>query len=372
MSSSSSSSLSSSSSKASSSFIALTVTTSLFFAINFAMIYYELLSHDNGQYIKIKNKRITPKKKLCNASSSSSLSSCPNELNTPQSLNIDDIDFGSALKTTDKKPMNNTNALIDDLENIVNEMNEKDLHLNIQKYTNNSYQKESNLSIEITSPNMKDFENDFEKDMEDQIIMAISPNREVEKIFDFNSSYINKNNNNNDDDNNNNNNNNEEENNRMSTLMTPDTSFMMLPSPVNISTVKSKSRKNAQLSTTRSQSNTPMSVLSPLTIDNSLNYCHESDLLTPETIRSEFEESKIIGFSAIKQLPMELMDYSLDSDFGQGSDVEESPVKPIRNSTMTKITRNTKATLMTGPTPVPYFKNFNGMDIENINQNICK
>jgi hypothetical protein len=251
--------------------------------------------------------------------------------------------------------MDITNDVIDDLEHLVNEIREKDIHNNIQNYTYN----EKNQSIEMTSPNTI---NNEDNELEVHLIMSISPNREVEKVFTFNNNNNNANNNNKEEE--------EQENSRMS-LMTPNTSFMMLPPPINISTVKSKSKKSS-FNIIKSQNNTLMSVLSPLTVDNSFNHCHEShDLLTPETIRSEFEESKIIGYSAIKQLPMDLMDYSLDSDFGQGSDVEVSPVKPIKNSTMTKITHTTKATLLTGPTPVPFLKNFTGiMDIENINQNV--
>jgi hypothetical protein len=66
---------------------------------------------------------------------------------------------------------------------------------------------------------------------------------------------------------------------------------------------------------------------------------------------------------------MDLMDYSLDSDWGQGSDIEESPVKPIRNSTMTKITRTTYATsLKTGPTPIQFFPYRENK--ENLNYNL--
>jgi hypothetical protein len=370
----SSSSSSSTTTTTTSSLLALTITTGLFFAVNVARLYYEennkSFYSDLEDIVKTainnvitttkdikKVTSITPKKKICNivsstneSSSSSSVnesssSTSINELNTPPSLNIDDVDFGTYLETTDKKKMNITNDIIDDLDNLVKQMEEKENHIY------NNYQKTKKLSIEITSPKIND---NNENDIEDQLIMSISPNREIETAF-------------------NNNNNIEEEllNSSKMSLMTPNSSFMILPSPINISTVKSKTKKSSLLNTIKSQNNTPMSsvnisALSPLTVDNSFNHCHET-LLTPDTVRSEFSESKIIGFSAIKQLPMDLMDYSLDSDFGQGSDVEESPVKPIRNSTMTKNTRTTKATMITRPTPVPFFYNK-----ENSNNNFIR
>lgn len=288
------------------------------------------------------------------SSSSSSTTSTP-------SLSIDDVNFGSLLKSGKKSGNNSVNATVDIIENLeylVNEINDKNFN-NVEKYIEKI--SSSPKSLNINEINKESIEQDL-------LLNGLSPHREVETIFSFDdddiatsildTSIISK-------------------------IRTPlRVNSSLLPSPIDISTVKTnKSRKSHYIASKNSSScpNTPDSVLSELTPNQSIRQesNQQNELMTPCSARSEFSESKIIGFSAMKKLPMELMDYSIDSDWGQGSDVEEEEVKPIRSSTMTKITRITKTTALTGPTPIQFNnhiknKGYNTIceNNENININV--
>lgn len=288
------------------------------------------------------------------SSSSSSTTSTP-------SLSIDDVNFGSLLKSEKKSANNSVNATVDIIENLeylVNEINDKNFN-NVEKYIEKI--SSSPKPLNVNEINKESIEQDL-------LLNGLSPHREVETIFSFDdddvaTSIL--------------------DTSIVSKIRTPlRVNSSLLPSPIDISTVKTnKSRKSHYIASKNSSScpNTPDSVLSELTLNQSIRQesNQPNELMTPCSARSEFSESKIIGFSAIKQLPMELMDYSIDSDWGQGSDVEEEEVKPIRSSTMTKITRTTKATALTGPTPIQFNNHINNKGYnttcennENININV--
>ena len=308
--------------------------------------------------------------------SSSSSSSSDVHLTTPPSLNIDDVDFGSLLKSEMKPIENNiTVDIIEDLEYLVSEINDKNFKDNVQRYIDERISSPKSIRIEdVTLPHSR-LKIEINELVEEHLIGILSPHRESEPVFTYenNEICIPESNSMVDD---------------VGKIRTPMKSNSFIYSPIDISTVKTnKSRRSRILTTIASkntptvslpttpnsvlseltQNHTPTSVLSELTQNESI--INENNVMTPCSVRSEFSESKIVGFSTIKQLPMELMDYSLDSDWGQGSDIEESPVKPIRNSTMTKITRTTRATsLQTGPTPIQFFSYKDNN--ENLNYNL--